>query len=29
MQDQSAEGITSLARLVQRELPAPRADTIE
>jgi hypothetical protein len=29
MQAQSTEGITSLARLVQRELPAPRAATIE
>ena len=29
MQAQSAEGITSLARLVQREVPAPGAATIE
>lgn len=29
MQAQSTEGITSLASLVQRELPAPRAATIE
>jgi uncharacterized protein YndB with AHSA1/START domain len=29
MQAQSAEGITSLARLVQREIPAPRAAATE